>query len=51
MQTNDRHAYLIMAHNNWSILSKLLSLLDDDRNDLFLHIDAKSDMTTFTPPY
>ena len=29
-----KHAYLIMAHNNWGILKKLLELLDDSRNDL-----------------
>ena len=38
-----RHAYLIMAHNNFSQLKILLSLLDDERNDIYLHIDAKVD--------
>lgn len=37
----NKHAYLIMAHNNWNILEKLLLLLDDKRNDIFLHIDAR----------
>ncbi len=37
-----RHAYLIMAHNNPTQLVKLLSLLDDPRNDIFLHIDLKA---------
>lgn len=36
-----KHAYLIMAHNNFYCLEKLLMLLDDARNDIFLHIDAK----------
>lgn len=36
-----KHAYLIMAHNNFYCLEKLLMLLDDPRNDIFLHIDAK----------
>lgn len=36
-----KHAYLIMAHNNFYCLEKLLMLLDDVRNDIFLHIDAK----------
>ncbi|TDW13959.1 core-2/I-Branching enzyme [Breznakia blatticola] len=36
-----RHAYLIMAHNNFSILKRLISILDDERNDIFIHIDAK----------
>lgn len=38
----DRHAYLIMAYNNWNFLKKLLILLDDERNDIFVHIDEKS---------
>lgn len=37
----NKHAYLIMAHNNFYVLEKLLSLLDDERNDIFLHIDKK----------
>ena len=40
MATN-RHAYLIMAHNEWELLNTLLSLIDDPRNDIFLHIDKK----------
>lgn len=31
-----------MAHGDWSLLSKLLQALDDVRNDLYIHIDAKS---------
>ena len=37
-----KHAYLIMAHGNFSQLKQLLSLLDDKRNDLYLHIDSKA---------
>lgn len=37
-----KHAYLIMAHNNPYILKKLLNLIDDKRNDIYLHIDKKS---------
>ena len=40
--SNFRHAYLIMAHNNFGQLQTLLSLLDDERNDIYLHIDRKS---------
>lgn len=36
-----RHAYLIMAHTNFDQLQKLIDLLDDDRNDIYLHIDRK----------
>lgn len=43
-----KHAYLIMAHNNWRILEKLLILLDDKRNDIYLHIDRKSDLVDFS---
>ena len=30
-----------MAHNEWQLLNTLLSLIDDERNDIFLHIDKK----------
>ena len=36
-----KHAYLIMAHNEPYILEKLLRLIDDERNDIYLHIDKK----------
>lgn len=36
-----RHAYLIMAHNNFEILKCLLKLLDYKENDIYLHIDLK----------
>lgn len=36
-----KHAYLIIAHKNLLQLKKLLSLLDDRRNDIFLLIDKK----------
>lgn len=37
-----RHAYIIMAHNEPEILEALLRMLDDERNDIFLHIDRKA---------
>lgn len=37
----NRHAYLIMAHNDLDILKKMLRLLDDSRNDIYIHIDSK----------
>lgn len=43
-----RHAYLIMAHKNPEQVNILLSLLNDGRNDIFLHIDKKA-MDTFSP--
>lgn len=37
----NKHAYLIMAHNEFHILEKLILLLDDSRNDIYIHIDSK----------
>ena len=37
-----RHAYLILAHNHPEQLRILLSLLDDGRNDVFVHLDANA---------
>lgn len=31
-----------MAYNNYEFLKKIIHLLDDERNDIFVHIDAKS---------
>lgn len=36
-----RHAFLIAAHNNFYVLERLMRLLDDERNDIFLHVDRK----------
>lgn len=30
-----------MAHGEWDILRTLVSCIDDGRNDIFVHIDAK----------
>jgi hypothetical protein len=38
----NKHAYLIMAHNNWDNLERLIQLIDDVRNDIYLHIDKKA---------
>lgn len=38
----NRHAYLIMAHNQWELLAQLLATLDDERNDIYLHVDKKA---------
>lgn len=37
-----KHAYLIMAHNNFEQLKIELKLLDDPRNDIYIHIDKKA---------
>jgi hypothetical protein len=36
-----KHAWLIIAHNQFGILQRLVSLLDDERSDFFIHIDKK----------
>lgn len=37
-----RHAYLIIAHNKPEVLRQLIASIDDERNDIFVHIDAKA---------
>ena len=36
-----RHAWLIIAHNEFGILQHLISMLDDARSDFYVHIDKK----------
>lgn len=36
-----KHAYLIIAHNEPEILQLLIGSLDDVRNDIYIHFDAK----------
>ena len=38
----NKHAYLIIAHNQETILQYLLMMIDDNRNDIFINIDKKS---------
>lgn len=38
----NRHAYLIIAHNNFEVLKACLRMVDDPRNDVFLLLDKKS---------
>lgn len=35
------HAFMIIAHRQFDLLAKLITALDDERNDIFVHIDAK----------
>lgn len=42
MKPTQKHAYCIMAHHELEILRTLVSLIDDYRNDIFIHLDAKS---------
>lgn len=36
-----KHAYLIMAHDQFVTLKELVSILDDARNDIYIHFDKK----------
>lgn len=42
-----KFAYLIIAHNEPKIFASLVSLLDDERNDIFVHVDKKADISQF----
>ena len=35
------HAYLIAAHHQMQLLHVLLQLIDDERNEIYLHVDKK----------
>lgn len=37
--SNKKHAYFIVAFNQWPLLEKLIRLLDDSRNDIYIHIN------------
>lgn len=37
-----RHAYLILAHNEYEILQELVTSLDSKDNDIYIHIDKKN---------
>ena len=42
-----KFAYLIIAHNEPLLFEILLRLLDDERNDIYVHIDKKTDISQF----
>lgn len=37
-----RHAFLVMAHDEYPLLETLISLLDSPRADIYVHVDARS---------
>ena len=39
-----KHAYLILAHDEFELLQTLIGCLDDVRNDIYVHIDRKVKM-------
>jgi Core-2/I-Branching enzyme. len=38
----DRFAYLILAHKSDLVLETLLKMIDDEHNDIFIHMDKKN---------
>ena len=38
----EKHAYLILAHKSDYVLNSLLRLIDDERNDIFIHMDKRN---------
>jgi len=39
-----KHAYLILAHQEFDVLKCLLEAIDDARNDIFIHFDKKVEL-------
>lgn len=39
-----RHAYLILAHGDFELLQLLVSALDHERNDIYIHVDSKVEL-------
>lgn len=37
-----RHAFLVMAHDEYELLAVLVQLLDDPRADIYIHVDRRS---------
>ncbi len=48
MAETGKHAYLIMAHNNFEELGMLIDVLDNDRTDIFVHIDKRAGLSDFS---
>lgn len=40
----NKHAYLIMAHHREDLIHLLLNAIDDERNDIYIHLDKKSNL-------
>lgn len=39
---NNKHAYLILAHNQFELLKMLCRLLDHPNHDIYIHVDRKA---------
>lgn len=46
VKMRNKHAYLIMAYNHFEYLKLLISKIDADFNDIYIHIDKKSKCDT-----
>lgn len=42
MSKDPKHCYAVLAHQDIDSLNVLLELLDDERNDIYIHIDKKT---------
>ena len=42
-----KHAFLIIAHNEFRLLKALVQLLDHPNNDIYIHIDLKADNSQY----
>lgn len=43
-----KHAFLIIAHDNWKILARMIKKLDHVNNDIYIHIDANASIEDAT---
>lgn len=41
-ENNMKHAFLVIAHKDDLVFRALISMIDDPRNDIFIHMDAKN---------
>lgn len=40
-----KHAFIVLAHGNTTVLEKCMKVLDDTRFDFYIHIDKKTELT------
>ena len=42
-----KHAYLLLVHGDVAVFESLLRLVDHPKNDIYVHVDAKTSMKSF----
>lgn len=47
MDVDKKHAFCIICHNEPNLLLRLVASLDDERNDIFLMVDKKTDISIY----